>query len=281
MLDDAYHDGAALSFLRYKAATRYNYKEAEEEHTASYPDPFKYTLKILFILAKIIYLKKVVWLLKLFLDTANLESIRRFNRMGIVDGVTTNPTLISKEQGDFEYIVSEICKEVNGPVSVEVIGTDYETMVKEAKEYSKIAENVVIKIPMLPEGLRATKTLSSIGIPINMTLVFSANQGLLAAKAGASYVSPFIGRLDDIGHRGMQVVRDLVRIFSNYKMKAEILVGSIRHPLHVLEAAKIGANIATLPPEVMEKMISHPLTDIGLKRFLEDWEKAKKKTITV
>lgn len=200
--------------------------------------------------------------------------------MGIVDGVTTNPTLISKEQGDFEEIVTSICKEVKGPVSVEVIGTDYDSMLREAREYYKLADNVVVKIPMIAEGLRATKTLSALGIPVNMTLVFSANQGLLAAKAGASYVSPFIGRLDDIGHRGMDVVEDLVRIFSNYKIKAEVLVGSIRHPQHVLEAARAGAHIATMPPEVMEKMMQHPLTDIGLKRFLEDWEKVRKKAVT-
>jgi len=215
--------------------------------------------------------------LKLYLDTANISSIRRFNQMGILDGVTTNPSLISKEAGEFEEIVEEICKEVKGPVSVEVVGTDYETMVHEAKQFSKFAPNVVVKIPIIPEGLRAVKTVSRLGIPVNVTLVFSANQGLLAAKAGASYVSPFIGRLDDIGHRGMDVVEDLVKIFGNYKMKAEVLVGSIRHPLHVIEAARAGASIATMPPEVMEKMVQHPLTDIGLKRFLDDWAKAKKK----
>jgi len=215
--------------------------------------------------------------LKLYLDTANISSIRRFNQMGILDGVTTNPSLISKEAGEFEEIVEEICKEVKGPVSVEVVGTDYETMVHEAKQISKFAPNVVVKIPIIPEGLRAVKTVSRLGIPVNVTLVFSANQGFLAAKAGASYVSPFIGRLDDIGHRGMDVVEDLVKIFGNYKMKAEVLVGSIRHPLHVIEAARAGASIATMPPEVMEKMVQHPLTDIGLKRFLDDWAKAKKK----
>jgi transaldolase len=215
--------------------------------------------------------------LKLYLDTANISSIRKFNPMGILDGVTTNPSLISKEAGEFEEIVEEICKEVKGPVSVEVVATDYETMVQEAKQFSKFAPNVVVKIPIIPEGLRAVKTVSRLGIPVNVTLVFSANQGLLAAKAGASYVSPFIGRLDDIGHRGMDVVEDLVKIFGNYKMKAEVLVGSIRHPLHVIEAARAGASIATMPPEVMEKMIQHPLTDIGLKRFLDDWAKAKKK----
>ena len=189
--------------------------------------------------------------LKLYLDTANISSIRRFNQMGILDGVTTNPSLISKEDGEFEEIVEEICKEVKGPVSVEVVGTDYETMVQEAKQFSKFAPNVVVKIPIIPEGLRAVKTVSRLGIPVNVTLVFSANQGLLAAKAGASYVSPFIGRLDDIGHRGMDVVEDLVKIFGNYKMKAEVLVGSIRHPMHVIEAARAGASIATMPPEVM------------------------------
>lgn len=214
--------------------------------------------------------------LKFYLDTANLPSIRKFNQMGIVDGVTTNPSLVSKEEGDFEDLIIAICKEVRGPVSAEVVSTDYDGMLKEAKHLSKLAGNVVVKIPIIPEGLRATKTVSSLGIPVNVTLVFSANQGLLAAKAGASYVSPFIGRLDDIGHRGMEVVEDLVKIFSNYKLKAEVLVGSIRHPQHVVDAAKVGANIATMPPEIMEKLIQHPLTDAGLKRFLDDWNKARK-----
>ncbi len=214
--------------------------------------------------------------LKFYLDTANLPSIRKFNQMGIVDGVTTNPSLVSKEEGDFENLIIAICKEVRGPVSAEVVSTDYDGMLKEAKHLSKLAGNVVVKIPIIPEGLRATKTVSSLGIPVNVTLVFSANQGLLAAKAGASYVSPFIGRLDDIGHRGMEVVEDLVKIFSNYKLKAEVLVGSIRHPQHVVDAAKVGANIATMPPEIMEKLIQHPLTDAGLKRFLDDWNKARK-----
>lgn len=214
--------------------------------------------------------------LKFYLDTANLPSIRKFNQMGIVDGVTTNPSLVSKEEGDFEDLIIAICKEVRGPVSAEVVSTDYDGMVKEAKHLSKLAGNVVVKIPIIPEGLRATKTVSSLGIPVNVTLVFSANQGLLAAKAGAFYVSPFIGRLDDIGQRGMEVVEDLVKIFSNYKLKAEVLVGSIRHPQHVVDAAKAGASIATMPPEIMEKLIQHPLTDAGLKRFLDDWNKARK-----
>ena len=214
--------------------------------------------------------------MKLFLDTANLEQIKKLNAMGVVDGVTTNPTLVSKEPGEFEEIIKAICKEVKGDVSAEVVSTDSDGMVTEAKRLSKLAPNVVVKIPMIPEGLRATKTVSGMGIRVNMTLIFSANQGLLAAKAGASFISPFIGRLDDIGQRGMEVVEDLVKIRDNYGLKAEVLVGSIRHPQHVLEAAKIGADIATMPPEVLEKMMHHPLTDAGLKRFLEDWEKAKK-----
>ena len=214
--------------------------------------------------------------MKLFLDTANLAQIRKLNQMGLVDGVTTNPTLVSKEPGEFEDIIAAICKEVKGDVSAEVVATEYDGMVAEAKHLSSIASNVVVKLPVIPEGLRATKAVSSKGIRVNVTLIFSANQGLLAAKAGASFVSPFIGRLDDIGQRGMEVVEDLVKIRDNYRLKAEVLVGSIRHPQHVLEAAKIGADIATMPPEVMEKMMQHPLTDAGLKRFLEDWQKAKK-----
>ena len=215
--------------------------------------------------------------MKLFLDTANLGQIRRLNQMGIVDGVTTNPTLVAKEPGVFEEIVAAICKEVKGDVSAEVVATEFDGMVAEAKRLSAIAPNVVVKIPMIPEGLRATKAISRMGTRVNVTLVFSANQGLLAAKAGASFISPFIGRLDDIGQRGMDLVEDLVKIRDNYRMKAEVLVGSIRHPQHVLEAAKVGADIATMPPEVMEKMMQHPLTDAGLKRFLDDWERAKSK----
>jgi len=214
--------------------------------------------------------------LKLFLDTANLEWIRKLNQLGVVDGITTNPTLVAKEPGEFEEIIVSICKEVKGDVSAEVVSTDHDGMVREAKHLSSLAPNVVVKFPVIPEGLRATRTVSGMGIRVNMTLVFSANQGLLAAKAGASFISPFIGRLDDVGQRGMEVVEDLVKIRDNYRLKAQILVGSIRHPQHVLEAAKVGADIATMPPEVMEKMMQHPLTDAGLKRFLEDWQKAKK-----
>lgn len=214
--------------------------------------------------------------MKLFLDTANIEWIRKLNQMGLVDGVTTNPTLVAKEPGEFEDIVVGICREVKGDVSAEVVSTAHDGMVSEAKHLSSLAPNVVVKIPCIPEGLRATKTVSGLGIKVNMTLIFSANQGLLASKAGASFISPFIGRLDDIGQRGMEVVEDLVKIRDNYGLKSEVLVGSIRHPQHVLEAAKIGADIATMPPEIMEKMMQHPLTDAGLKRFLDDWQKAKK-----
>jgi len=214
--------------------------------------------------------------MKLFLDTANLAQIKKLNQMGIVDGITTNPSLVAKEPGEFEEIIAAICKEMKGDVSTEVVSTNFDGMVSEAKHLSSLAPNVVVKIPIVPEGLRATKAVSEMGIRVNVTLVFSANQGLLAAKAGASFVSPFIGRLDDIGQRGMELVEDLVRIRDNYRLKTEVLVGSIRHPQHVLEAAKVGADIATMPPEVMEKMMQHPLTDSGLKRFLDDWEKAKK-----
>ena len=215
-------------------------------------------------------------MMKLFLDTANLEWIRKLNQMGLVDGVTTNPTLVAKEPGEFEEIIVGICKEVKGDVSAEVVSTVHDGMVSEARHLSTLAPNVVVKIPCIPEGLRATRTVSSLGIRVNMTLIFSANQGLLASKAGASFVSPFIGRLDDIGQRGMEVVEDLVKIRDNYRLKSQVLVGSIRHPQHVLEAAKVGADIATMPPEIMEKMMQHPLTDAGLKRFLEDWQKARK-----
>lgn len=215
--------------------------------------------------------------MKLFLDTANLDWIRRLNQMGVVDGVTTNPSLVAKEPGEFEDIIRQICKEVKGDVSAEVVSTAHDGMVDEAARLSSLAPNVVVKVPITPDGLRATRTISSKGIRVNVTLIFSASQGLLAAKAGASFVSPFIGRLDDIGHRGMDLVEDLVTIRDNYGLRAEVLVGSVRHTQHVIDAAKIGADIATMPPEVMMKMMEHPLTDSGLKRFLDDWQKAKAK----
>jgi transaldolase len=214
--------------------------------------------------------------MKIFLDTANLESIRKFNDMGLVDGVTTNPTLLSKEKGDPEEIMGEIVRTVKGPISLEVISTDFLGMMAEGRRLSKFGKNVVVKIPMTPDGLKAVRALREEEIRTNVTLIFSSNQALLAAKAGASYVSPFIGRLDDIGEIGMDVVAEMVKIFQNYKFGCEVLVASIRHPLHVIDAAKLGADVVTLPPDVLAKMIAHPLTDIGLARFLEDWKKVSR-----
>jgi len=214
--------------------------------------------------------------LKIFIDTANTEAIKKFYDMGIIDGVTTNPTLISMEGKSFHEVVSEITEIVDGPISIEAVSTKAEDMIKEARRLSKINPNVVVKIPMTSEGLKAVKVLSKEGVKINVTLVFSTNQGLLAAKAGATYVSPFIGRLDDRGHEGMQIIRDLVQIFKNYGFKTKVIVASIRHPLHVIDAAKAGADVATIPPDVLEKMLEHPLTDLGINRFLEDWRKVKK-----
>ena len=213
--------------------------------------------------------------MKIFIDTANIEEIRKANDWGVIDGVTTNPSLVAKESRVFKELIQEIVNIVNGPISAEVISTDAEGMVKEAVELSQWSPNIVIKIPMIPEGLKAVKILCAKEIKTNVTLTFSVNQALLAAKAGATYVSPFIGRLDDIGHEGMQIVRDTVKIFNIYDFKTEVIVASIRHPLHVIEAAKAGAHVATVPFNVIEKMFKHPLTDIGLERFLKDWEKVK------
>jgi transaldolase len=213
--------------------------------------------------------------MKIFLDTANLDELRRADNMGILDGVTTNPTLISKENGTFEGIIDEITKLVKGPVSVEVTSRAKETMIEEGRRYSRLAPNVVVKVPMTEEGLTAMKVLTKEKIKINVTLIFSANQALLAAKAGATYVSPFVGRMDDIGYDGMQVVRDAVQILGTYKFETNVLAASIRHPLHVIEAAKAGAHVATLPFSVLEKLITHPLTESGEKRFLDDWKKVR------
>ena len=215
--------------------------------------------------------------MKIFLDTANLAQIKKYNDLGLVDGVTTNPTLLSKEDAGAQETMAEIVRLVKGPVSLEVIATDFDGMMREGRELSKYGKNVVVKIPMTADGLKAVKKLTEEGIHTNVTLIFSANQALLAAKAGASYVSPFIGRLDDIGEIGMDLIRDIVLIFKNYDYDSQVLVASVRHPLHVIDAAKIGAHVVTLPPEVLGKMINHPLTDIGLKRFLEDWDKVKDK----
>ena len=213
--------------------------------------------------------------MKIFLDTANLESIRKFNDMGLLDGITTNPSLLSKEGGNPKDGMEEITKIIKGDVSLEVLATEYSGMLEEGRSLRNYGENVVVKVPMTPDGLKACKALSAEGIPVNVTLIFSPNQAVLAAKAGAKYVSPFIGRLDDIGHDGMNLIKEIKTIFSNYNFKTQILVASVRHPLHVVEAAKIGADVVTLPPAVLDKMLKHPLTDIGLKNFLADWEKLK------
>ncbi len=215
--------------------------------------------------------------MKIFLDTANVEHIKEANSWGVIDGVTTNPSLIAKEGRRFEDVVKEICAIVDGPISAEVISMDAPGMLKEAKELVKIHENVVIKIPMTAEGLKAVRECANRGIKTNVTLVFSANQALLAAKAGATYVSPFIGRLDDAGHEGMQIIRDIVQIYMNYAFETEVIVASVRHPVHVVDAAKAGAHIATIPYDVLKKMVKHPLTDLGIAAFLKDWEKVPKK----
>ena len=214
--------------------------------------------------------------MKIFLDTANIESIKKYNDMGLIDGITTNPTLLSKEKGNPAEIMREIVNIVRGPVSLEVIGTTMEEMINEAHRLKKYGQNVVVKIPMIPDGLKVVKKLKEQGIQTNVTLIFSANQAILAAKAGAAYVSPFIGRLDDAGHDGMTVISEIMQIFKNYQFNTEVLVASVRHPLHVTEAGKIGAHVVTLPPDILGKMISHPLTDKGLSAFLSDWEKVKK-----
>jgi len=215
--------------------------------------------------------------MKLFLDTANLQEIREVASWGILDGVTTNPTLCSKENVPFEKLIKEICSLVSGPVSVECVSTRVEDIVPEAQRLSKLASNVAIKIPITVEGLKATKILSAEGIKINMTLVFSPSQALLAAKAGATFVSPFIGRLDDISHHGMALVEQIVTILDNYNLETGVIVASIRHPGHVVEAALLGAHIATVPYSVMEKLVKHPLTDIGIDKFMQDWKKVSLK----
>jgi transaldolase len=213
--------------------------------------------------------------MKIFLDTANLQSIRMYNDMGLLDGITTNPSLLAKEGGDPQKAMEEITRIIKGDVSLEVVATDYSGMMDEGHRLKKYGQNVVIKVPMTADGLKACKSFSKEGIPVNVTLVFSPNQAILAAKAGAKYVSPFIGRLDDIGQDGMSLIAEMKQIFSNYNFKTQILVASIRHPMHVIEAAKIGADVVTLPPDVLGKMLRHPLTDIGLKNFLADWDKLK------
>jgi len=214
--------------------------------------------------------------MKIFLDTASIESIKKFADMGVVDGITTNPTLISKEKGHPEDIMREIVRIVKGPVNLEVVATKTEEMIEEGLRLKKFGDNVVVKVPMTMDGLKAVRKLCEDKIKSNVTLIFSSNQALLAAKAGASYVSPFIGRLDDAGQEGMAVIREIVQIFKNYDYQSEVLVASVRHPIHVIEAGRIGAHIVTLPPDILGKMLAHPLTDKGLSLFLSDWEKVKK-----
>ncbi|MBA4369069.1 MAG: fructose-6-phosphate aldolase [Desulfobacterium sp.] len=214
--------------------------------------------------------------MKFFIDTANIEEIKDANSMGMVDGVTTNPSLIAKEGGNFEKIIREICQIVEGPVSAEVISIDVDGMVKEARSLSKISKNIVVKIPMTINGIKATRILSGEGIKTNVTLVFSPLQALMAAKVGATYVSPFIGRLDDLSQDGLVLIEQLVEIYDNYAFDTEIIVASVRNPLHILESAMMGADIATIPYNVLSKLASHPMTDKGLETFLRDWEKTKK-----
>lgn len=215
--------------------------------------------------------------MKIFIDTANLDEIRQAHRLGIISGVTTNPSLIAKEGRNFREVVREICAVVDGPISAEVISLQAEEMVKEAAELVKIHPNVVIKVPMTAEGLTATHALNQKGVKTNVTLVFSANQALLAALAGATYVSPFVGRLDDAGQDGMELIREIVHIFDVYGFATEIIAASIRHPIHVTESAKAGAHIATVPHKIIMQMTKHPLTDIGIEKFLADWDTVKSK----
>lgn len=209
--------------------------------------------------------------MKLFIDTANVDEIKEINEWGVIQGVTTNPSLIAKEGRIFEEVVEEITSIVDGPISAEVISLEVEGMLKEARELAKIHPNIIIKLPMTKEGLKAVKVLGSEGIKTNVTLVFSASQALLAARAGATYVSPFVGRLDDISNEGISIIEDIVQIFDNHGIDTEIIAASIRHPIHVLDAAKAGAHIATIPYKVFLQMLEHPLTNIGIEKFIKDW----------
>ena len=215
--------------------------------------------------------------MKFFIDTANIAEIKEAAALGILDGVTTNPSLVSREGKDFRTLLNEILEIVNGPISAEVISTDYDGILKEARELSSIHKNIVVKVPLIKEGLKAVKTLSGEGINTNVTLCFSPSQALLAAKAGATYISPFVGRLDDISMDGMELIQQIVQIYRNYDYKTQVLVASIRHPIHLVEAALIGADVSTMPFSVINKLFNHPLTDIGLQNFLNDWKKLPKK----
>jgi transaldolase len=215
--------------------------------------------------------------MKIFIDTANIDEIREAASLGMLDGVTTNPSLVAKEKKDFRKLLEEICAAVDGPVSAEVISLDFDGMMKEARELAKIHKNIIVKLPLIKEGLKAVKALSGEGIRSNVTLCFSANQALMAAKAGAYFISPFIGRLDDIGDNGMDLIGQIVTIYRNYGFTTEVLVASVRHQMHVVDAAMIGADICTMPFKVLDQLIKHPLTDIGIERFLADWKKTQEK----
>jgi transaldolase len=218
--------------------------------------------------------------MKFFVDTGNLKEIQNLVPLGIVDGVTTNPSLLAKESGDVRQLLKQICEAVQGPVSAEVVATDAAGMVREGRELAALDRHIVVKVPFTREGVKACKTLAGEGIRVNVTLVFSATQALIAAKVGATYVSPFVGRLDDIATSGMDLIRQIVEIYENYGFATEVLVASVRHPIHVVEAARIGADVCTCPAAVIEALFKHPLTDIGLERFLKDWEKAQASRVT-
>ena len=213
--------------------------------------------------------------MKLFADTGSLKEIEALASLGILDGITTNPSLMAKESGDSRKLLKDICRIVQGPVSAEVVATAADEMVREGRDLARIDEHIVVKVPFTKDGVRACRTLSNEGIKVNVTLIFSATQALLAAKVGAAYVSPFIGRLDDVATEGMRLIEEIVEIFDNYEFATEVLVASVRHPVHVVQAARIGGDICTCPPSVIEAMFKHPLTDVGLERFLKDWEKAQ------
>jgi transaldolase len=213
--------------------------------------------------------------MKLFIDTGNLADIQRLVDIGIIDGVTTNPSLLVKEPGDYRDNLKKICQIVNGPVSGEVTATDFAGMMRQGHDIAQIHEHMVVKVPLTRDGIKACKALAGEGIPVNVTLCFSAAQALLAAKAGATYISPFVGRLDDIATHGMDLIREIVDIYDNYDFRTEVLVASCRHPIHVVEAARMGAGVATCPPAVIDQLFNHPLTNIGLEKFLKDWEKAQ------
>lgn len=215
--------------------------------------------------------------MKFFIDTANIAEIKEAASFGVLDGVTTNPSLVAKEGRDFRTLLEEICAIVDGPISAEVISTDFDGIMREGRDLAKIHKNIVVKVPLIKEGLKAVKAFKAEGIRTNVTLCFSPTQALVAAKAGATFISPFIGRLDDVSHTGMDLIRQIVTIYRNYQFETQVLVASVRHPLHVVEAAMIGADVCTIPFKVIEQLIKHPLTDIGLQKFLEDWNKTQNK----